>query len=348
MLMRSLRRSSGAHAALCLLSCLLLLVGCGSGREFEFVEVDDTTVISGPNLSGQVGAVSFQTELEAPQTVTGQTAVLLESPTVPIPVTHFRFVGLNSEGTPVYGPLLVPKASSVLLEEVPVEVVALRVELMVETLVLGGVRLPIQVQSGQTTTVTNPTYAFAGFDAGEPGQPGPPGPPGEPVEGPTAYGSFTFTSNDGSEQPVDHGEILDFPQTVTSVGGVVRAAVGDFQVEQDGDYLLDYRLVFLNFDLRRQTEDFFENRVLLLLNGEPIDVNELADPDFQDTTSLGRQTVLSLQGGDRLQLRFCASSCGCGPFALLQGDLSLIRVGDRSGDQPQPLEDSCPEPDWEV
>ncbi len=343
------------------LTCSVLLIGlfafgCGTSQEFNVSSSANVQqLIPPPDLSGQTTDVQFNTLL-APQVQTqGQTPVLLEDQTVPVQVTDFRFSGFNSEGRLIFGPLVRAKSASVLLNEMPIEVVNLRVELLVGSLVVGGVALPVSLQANQTTIITNPTFLFPGIDSGEPGEPGPPGPPGPPVDGSTAYGSFTFLSDQqfsgggpltGVE--LSNGDLLDLPTVLASVGGVERSSFGVYSVEQAGDYLVTYQIELASMAgvgrLLAQGEIENQARLLLRVGGAVSDRVIFNDETFQPV-KLTIQSILSLEGGEPLTLQFCQPDCVQCEQGFAQGTLSIIRIGESSNSPLPDLDDDCSDPD---
>ncbi len=346
----------------------LLALGCGETREINVTTANTGTLPGPPPISGQFGQVQFNTVLATDETVQQTAPVLFESAQVPVFVTHYRFTGFNADGTLVYGPVLRTKNASVLLSEVPVEVVNLRVELLVDILVMGGTSLTVDIAPEETFPITNPVFKFPGLIGEDFGGPGPEGPPGSEGGLDIAYGSFTFTSEQLIEvdvitqglvgDPLEPGQLVDFPEIKASVG-VTRDQAGVYSVAEDGDYLLTYSLdlVFNDFILLpsevNAQADSGQSRFLVLVNDEVVSQSwtstqtrrrESAESPLTQllqTDAMRVQVVASLEAGDEVSLRYCQSCQECPETLLTQGNFTALRLGETSNSPLPGIVDEC-------
>ena len=234
------------------------VVGCGSSDEFNINSFSNTT--NGSGLSGQTGTVTVQTQLANNQ-FSAQEVVVIQSDVIPAFVDELRFTGQDANGVFIYGPVVLPKAATLNLENVPVEVTTLRIELLVNGFTIGGLVTPVNVPSGQTVFVTNPVYVFAGATSD--------------VDTTTVYGLFRSTGT-GTEPPSPEGEFtideapfFDFDFTQVS-NGVSRTSPGFYTVTESGDYLLTYSMEideFVSFLLTQVSvnQTFVANTRLLIV-----------------------------------------------------------------------------------
>ena len=123
-----------------------LFVGCGDSDEFSGTTIQNNSFTSLlPVLSGQVGSLRLQTTLES---VNAQTINIVTTTVVPTVVDEFRFLGFNEDGILIYGPVIRAKPADILLEQVPVEVVSLRIELLADGLIVGGLSTAVDINTG--------------------------------------------------------------------------------------------------------------------------------------------------------------------------------------------------------
>ncbi len=116
----------------CLLSLLIILFVCGCGTSSDE-----------PNSA----KASSQSSILISQ-------VLARA--VPSEVTHQRFSGYDVRGGLVYGPTVVTKGPSTLLNNVPVDVVSLQIEQLAEAELVGVGSLDVELQSGQSLQIQDP------------------------------------------------------------------------------------------------------------------------------------------------------------------------------------------------
>ena len=207
-----------------------LFVGCGDSDEFSGTTIQNNSFTSLlPVLSGQVGGLQLQTTLES---VNAQTINIVSTNVVPAVVDEYRFLGFNADGILVYGPVIRTKSANITLDQVPVEVVNLRIELLADGLIVGGLSTAVDINVGEVFVLNNPTFSFPQ------GATGPAGPPGEDgVGADPAYGSYRA---DFGESGFDPGESIPFDTTVAQFGVTSLNGGEDFQVTQAGDYLVTY------------------------------------------------------------------------------------------------------------
>lgn len=313
---------------LCLFFLLSAAVVSGCGSTETFVSTGSVTNVTQVvnNLSGRTGEIEIRTSL-AP--IPAQSVVVIEDDAIPAEVDELRFTGYDTNGFPIYG-VIRAKAATILLTEVPIEVVSLRVELLVNGLVIGGLSTPVTVGEGETTVLGNPTYIFPGVvvgPEGPPGPPGPEGPTGPPGVVATAYGSWVERSPqtvDGEFQRfVDFSELTAAVDVVRLADEDLEAPVGLYQVTQEGDYLVTYSIQLDEF----QGSTFFE---FLVLDAEDVTQDSYRFQIFQIQENLGRalqavQFVVSLDAGARIAL----DSDGAAEIA--QGTFSIVRLGPSTG-----------------
>jgi len=286
--------------ALCLAFLLPLTIGCGDSDEFNFTSTNNNTNQGG--LSGQTGTINIQTQL-ATANQTDAEVVVFEDTVIPAAVDELRFTGFNQNGAPIYGPVVLAKSANLVLENVPVEVVTLRVELLTEGFIVGGTSLSVNVATGETTVVTNPTYVFLGAE--------------QPA---TAYGSFALDPDEGfsEEEPPEVPEggfpaadapVLDFPTQLAAVN-VTRVSPGVYSVSESGDYLLTYSVETIDFFgfggmfVQVVRNDAYVPGTFLDLTSVPflrIPVNIMGQ--FTNRGIQSFQFIVSLEAGDEVSLR---------------------------------------------
>lgn len=275
--------------------------GCGGSEDFTGIQ--NVQNVFG-NLSGDVGRIRLDTTLQ--QQVLAQ-ASLESSTVVPAVVTDFRFSGFTSEGTQILA-VVKPKAGSVPLNSVPVEVTNLRIELLAGGLAIGGASLPVTVTTAtEPFVITNPTYFLLGGNA--------------PV-----YGSFIL--NDGNQQ-VPPNQVIRFPEVIASVGVTEVGETGIYEVSTEGDYLVSYNFTgFGSGYVFNVLAANVQNTVLDTLNlGNFVD-----DPSYQFVVSLN-----PAQGG-RSRVRLSTNSNGGG---ITQGTFTIVRIGpSTNSDLPDLLPDN--------
>ena len=300
------------------------VVGCGSSDEFNINSFTG-------NTGGQTGTVTVQTQLAANQ-ISGQEVLVVESTIIPSFVDELRFTGQDANGAFIYGPVILPKAATLNLENVPVEVTTLRIELLVNGFTVGGLVTPVNVPSGETVFITNPVYVFAGTASD--------------VDTATVYGLFRSTGTGGEvpfpegEFPIDEAPVFDFDFVQVS-NGVTRTSPGFYTVTESGDYLLTYSLEiddFVSYLMTQVSVDqtFVANTRLNIADLEdffPIQVllNNQADTGLQSF-----QHIVSLQAGDQVALRVRDFELAGLPgqtieiptFPLPQGNFSIVRLGE--------------------
>lgn len=123
----------------------LLIYGCGG----------DTVVSGGsaPNAPvGPTGNILVKFDLEQPRLV-------------PLVVTSFRFIGFAVDGPVVFGPKTFPKASEVLLEDVPVSTVRLSIELLAGEQIVGIASVAVTVTEGGTFVIESVDFSPVTPDA---------------------------------------------------------------------------------------------------------------------------------------------------------------------------------------
>ncbi len=346
----------------CVHICLVLLLGilafgCGDTEKFNITEVSNQfQEVELPPASGQVGEVQLNTILASTNQVLNQSVALIEDQVVPVFVTHYRITGFDADGRLIYAVQRL-KNASILLSEVPVETVNLRIELLADNLVVGGLSTAVTIVEGETFLLNNPAFLFPGIASDEPGPPGPPGPPGAPVPISTAYGMFTFDRLNNDDEPLDvfPQDLLNFPTELVAVGGVTADSGqnGVYSVEQAGDYLFTYSL-----DLRRIFNMQGREDAEGLLTQEGVDEFERLNLKINDAIAnqvllgagFGEQTVnlqaiVSLEPGDEISLQFCANEFSLfGLLELNRGTFTIARLGASSGAVLPEIEDECPEP----
>ena len=118
---------------LCLLSLLIICLICGCGTSSDEPGTSPPPSSQGSILISQVLARA-----------------------VPSDVTHQRFSGYDIRGGLIYGPTVVSKGPSTLLNNVPVDVVSLQIEQLAGTELAGVGSLDIQLQPGQSLQVQDP------------------------------------------------------------------------------------------------------------------------------------------------------------------------------------------------
>mgnify|MGYP000235762084 CR=1 FL=1 len=118
---------------------LAAIAGCDSQEEFVFTGNNTT-----PVAAIQVNSVLART--------------------VPNQITTFRFTGLDSTGSTLFGPTTRDKAQEILLESVPVAVSTLRIEYLAAGIVVGVGENAVALQQGQTYTLTDPDFDFVFAD----------------------------------------------------------------------------------------------------------------------------------------------------------------------------------------
>ena len=313
------------------------VVGCGSSDEFNINSFSNTT--NGSGLSGQTGTVTVQTQLANNQ-FSAQEVVVIQSDVIPAFVDELRFTGQDANGVFIYGPVVLPKAATLNLENVPGEVTTLRIELLVNGFTIGGLVTPVNVPSGQTVFVTNPVYVFAGATSD--------------VDTTTVYGLFRSTGT-GTEPPSPEGEFtideapfFDFDFTQVS-NGVSRTSPGFYTVTESGDYLLTYSMEiddFISFLLTQVSvnQTFVANTRLDIADLEFSGIIFNPLPVQSDTALQSFQHIVTLQAGDQVALRVRDYSLALLPgqaleptaFPLPQGNFSILRLGQGGVTGPAP------------
>jgi hypothetical protein len=329
-----------------ILTALLVatVVGCGDTVNFNS---NSTTTTNGNNLSGQTGTVTVQTQLAANQ-IQAQQALVIQSDIIPSFVDELRFIGQDQNGFLIYGPVVQAKATTIELQNVPVEVVTLRIELLVNGFAIGGLVAPVNVPSGETVFITDPVYVFAGAESD--------------VDTAVAYGSFRNIGDPGTRIPFPDGEfpaaeapVIDFPHPQVT-NAVSRTGDGLYTVTQDGDYLLTYAV-----ELEGSIEFLLTQ---LIVNGAYVANTQfdVADSEFffipgrailgqvggNDSTALQSfQHIVTLQAGDvvslnvrdffdgRIDNRINAQQIRP-VFFIEQGTFSIIRLGSGGVTAPAP------------
>ena len=318
-----------------LLLLLPLSIGCDSSSD----NFSGTTIInnsnSGPGLSGQTGQVTLQTQLARASQVLAQETFVFQTQTIPSFVTDLRFTGVDANGAFVYGPVVKSKAQTIVLEDVPVEVVSLRIELLTDGFTVGGLVTPIDVISEETTFITDPTYVFpGGSDSSE------------------VYGNFILRIDEGEPSkilapegdfPAASAPVFDFPTSLVT-NGVTRVSPGNYTVSEAGDYLVSY-------GVEMPTES--QTLVQLVRNNSYVP-NTQVDLStvsffFPDQVPLAQsfeaplqafQYLVTLQAGDEVSLRVVdfgfagpqnrinAQTEGNPVFYMVQGTFSITRLGE--------------------
>ena len=314
------------------LAALLLIChsGCGSSDEFNINSFSNNQA-TGNGLSGQTGTVVLQTQLAAANQ-TLEDLNIVQGPTIPASVDTLRFTGFSQSGLLIYGPVEVDKAAEITLEGVPVEVSVLRVELLVNGFTIGGLATGVNLQTGETVFLSNPTYVFLGSGVVDPGS--------------TVYGSFITNGqgdfpNDG-EFTAAEAPVVDFPFPQVTNGVSRNDTTLNYTVTADGEYLLTYS-VELAGDHETVLTCLIRNDQYV--PGTDVDIADLEnaedEPDLTGIQSF--QTIVSLQAGDQFRLgvkEFVYGGEG-GPqqgdqvvnqvtpeqFEILSGTFTVVRLG---------------------
>jgi hypothetical protein len=320
------------------LASLMLLAhsGCGSSDTLNFNSSNNST--QGNGLSGQTGTVTLQTQL-APVTQTLEDLNIIQSELIPASVNAMRFTGFDNAGLAIYGPVETDKATVINLNDVPVEVVLLRVELLVDGFTIGGLVAVVDVTTGEAYFLTNPTYIFLGSGVG--------------FVGNVVYGSFISTGqgmlpqgNGGFEAA--EAPIIDFPFAQVTNGVTRNENDLNYTVTQSGDYLLTYSV-----EVAGDLDDIVTT---LIRNGQyvpntDVDIADLDfTEDFPDATALQQfQHVVTLQAGDQFRLgvsffftegeQMLPQQVEPELFELLQGTFTVLRLGDGGVTAPPPVQD---------
>lgn len=132
------RRFSGLFL---LLALLFLAPACGGGGD---------TTPSNFGLNNPSGP--------AADTGTVQVDFDLQQRKVPSEVTQFRFTGVDSAGTTLFGPVLRDKAAQVVLQGVPTGVTRLLIDYLDGNVIVGQADLAVQVSVGGTTVIEDPPF----------------------------------------------------------------------------------------------------------------------------------------------------------------------------------------------
>ena len=275
-------------------------VGCGDSDEFSGTTIQNNTFTSLlPVLSGQVGSLQLQTTLES---VNAQTINIVTTNVVPTVVDEYRFLGFNADGVLIYGPVIRAKSANITLDQVPVEVVNLRIELLTDGLIVGGLSTAVDINTGETFLLNNPTFSFPQ------GATGPAGPAGTVA---SAYGSYR-----GSDQTVDSEEdvVVNFEQTLAQLGVTSSNNGGTFTVTDAGDYLFTFDIYGF----------FEEERFGVSVNGNTISDSRFFVAGGGTSVSF----VLPLAAGDQLSLVLVG---GEGSAEVFEATFTLVRLGDATG-----------------
>lgn len=328
-----------------IIACLVtLVVGCG-GSTVEVNSFSNSNGTTGPNLSGQTGTVTVQTQVATGQ-ISAQQSIAIQSDVIPAFVDELRFTGQDQFGFLVYGPVVRAKAGTIELDNVPIEVVSLRIELLTNGFVVGGLVTPINVPTNEVVFLTNPVYVFAGVGSDSTN---------------VVYGLFRGEQT-GTEPPsepegefgIDDAPVFDFDQPQVT-NGVSRTSPGFYTVSQEGDYLLTYSLEIVPFldslltQISRNSA-FVENTRVdvadldeIIFVGPPMDLEPLP---MQSSTALQSfQHIVTLQAGDTVALRVRDyNEAGqirgqfISVFPLIQGSFSIVRLGSGGVTAPPPAE----------
>lgn len=289
---------------LCLsLFVMPIFVGCGGSDEFSGTTIQNNSFTSLlPVLSGQVGSLRLQTTLES---VNAQSISIVTSNVIPTVVDEFRFLGFNADGVLIYGPVIRTKSANITLDQVPVEVVSLRIELLTEGLIVGGLSTAVDINTGEIFLLNNPTFSFP---QGATGPTGPTGPAGTVA---SAYGSYR-----GTDQSVDSEEdiVVNFEQTLAQLGVTSSDDGETFTVAAAGDYLF-------TFDIY----GFFEEETFAVrVNGSTIFDTRF----FVSAGGTSVSFILPLAAGDDLSL---VLSGGEGSVQLFDSSFTIVRLGEATG-----------------
>lgn len=305
---------------------VVAVVGCGSSDEFNINSFSSNN--GGSGLSGRTGTVTVQTQLAANQ-VSAQEALVIESTIIPSFVDELRFTGQDANGVFIYGPVILPKATTLNLENVPVEVTTLRIELLVNGFTIGGLVTPVDVLSGQTVFITNPVYVFAGTASD--------------VDTTRVYGLFRSTGTGGEvpipvgESTIDEAPVFDF-DFVQVANGVTRTSPGFYTVTESGDYLLTYSLEIDSFISYLMTQISVDQTFVANTRLNIADLEGFFPGDIFNQANTGLQSfqhIVSLQAGDQVALRvrdfevgLQAQALDIPTFPLPQGNFSIVRLGE--------------------
>lgn len=269
---------------------VLAFSGCGDSDTLNLNSFNNNNLIAGP-VSGQTGSITLQTQV-ATTNQTLEDISVVQSQTIPASVNAMRFTGFDANGFLVYGPVETGVSNVVELQNVPVEVVVLRAELLVDGFTIGGFSLPVDVQANQNFVLTNPTYVFLGTGVG--------------LNTNTIYGSFITNGERGLPEadgtfPASEAFIIDFPFDQVTNGITRDNATLEYIVPQNGDYLLTYSVELAG--------DFETVVSTLIRNGQyvantDVDIADLDNtgPSSGETALQQFQHIVTLQAGDRIKL----------------------------------------------
>lgn len=342
-----------------LLTVLLSLAGCGGSGGDGGVMTTGGGTTSTSTLSGATSLIRIQTGI-APRQILAQTVGVQEITEIPSLVDQVRFSGVSSANATIFGPVILAPNAVFELVDVPVEVVVLRAELLVNGFIVGGFSMPVTLTANQTLTLDTPAYALLAGIPGTNGATGPQGPPGAdgatgpqgppgadgatgPQGPPGADGATGPAGADGATGPqgppgslatvygsyelgADESLIevsyVDY-KTVIIERGVSRDPINDgrYQVNTAGDYLLTYTM---------NIEDIFDPPITFefevnFTGGQRFGFNV----DDAATSRIGFATyqhIVSLQANDQFGLRLLTPVVT--PIKVTNGTFTIIRLGD--------------------
>lgn len=298
-----------------LIFLVVAVVGCG---DTENVFVNNSGSGSS-GLSGQTGTITVQTQLAAP--VAPQEVLVIRDEVIPSQVTDLRFTGTSAQGSIIYGPITQPKSGDIYeLTGVPIEVAFLRIELLVDGSILGGLVTRVDVSSGQPYLLLDPVYIFAGVAPG-------------PDDTGVVYGLFIGADNGFN---FDNSVVLDYPipqvtNGVTYLGPAdpyseSTLGRGQYRVSQSGDYLLTYKG---SISLQQEgpepgTAQVFRNEV---------GIENTVTSDYSIFSNL--QHIVHLDANDYVSLRVNFGGMGQSinaqteqEFSSPGGTFTIVRLGD--------------------
>ena len=132
--------------------CLVLFIGCGSSN---------SSVVSGTSSSGSATQF-FEFDQNPGPVITPSTASLsiqsVLARTIDASVTSFRVSGLDSSDQVIFGPVTFPKAATVLVEGIPLQVTQVRIEYLVGNVVGGEGLHQVSLVAGQVAQLTDPDF----------------------------------------------------------------------------------------------------------------------------------------------------------------------------------------------
>ena len=130
----------------CLLIALTFLAGCGGG--------------GGAASTGTGGSSTSSVSIPPPAPNTVGRIVLnsVLARAIPATVDTLVFRGLDAQGSQLYGPVSQAKATTIVLENVPIAVRTLEIDYLQDGVVRGRASQSVQVTAGQDTRISDPNF----------------------------------------------------------------------------------------------------------------------------------------------------------------------------------------------